>query len=332
MTDEELDVVEGYVSPGKYDLVKPIRGFKKERGEICTTSALCHMEIISVTNEVGEHLPILLKIWDINTGRGREYLFSDNLINFRCEYLNADIPTDAVVLGIAACLMDIGDQFVPVNSVNAIGMGTIPFLIPNMDQNEYNNHFSVIDSYHDVNEAMDYVLAALYGKHMGPNDIVGLVGILDRKIPRVSTRPYVPIPRTIKHDGSSMILYDSDHYFALLMLSRIPFDYFVVTVNVSGNWVNIHQLDSMAGLHLPMTCDRLLGYISEVCKEFVYCFLDVGCESFQHNFGKNQELIKVVLIKTMDEYIRIKVHTEIGVTEYVFDLLMLSVMSPVISA
>lgn len=330
--------ISSHVSPGCYSLSERLCGFHKERGEIIVDGLIYHIEIISVIGNGGNRSPLLIRLWNTNTYDGYEYLFSDNAIIFRCKLLKGQIVTDTLIMQLAIYLSDnYHSEYVPDTTQIVIGIHDHPFLIPNLSVNEHCQRLNSLNPAPSAESALEELITLFYGDNFNPNNLIQLIGLVDNKIPHTIKDRYVHGGTFLNKSTENVIttITDINQYAGITCLSRIVFDHFVIEVDLNNQCtVKLIQLDSMSAPYLSISCDKAHDIINQICTEFLYLYF-----KSVHN-GDNIRYVdvvdnvsypidKLIISRTMDEYVNITLYSGDMMYEKTYDLIILSIMSPV---
>ena len=335
----EFTDISSSVFPGTYEMITSVNGFNKERGELIVDGVFYHIEIISlITADITVRKPIIIRIWDIVTSRGFEYLFSNNTLAFRHFFLNTNISTNTIIMQIADFLADNISGRVSSEATCVIGMEDFPFLVPNFTQEEYVQRINSLAYGPSLSTSINDMINLFYGP-LNNDNLLQLIGILDGRLPK----RYLD---SFQHHGTTnesmsnvaMTFTDIHPYFAIMILARIPFDHFSINIELIPNYrITVDELDSMSGLHLPLTYDQTLLSINNLCAEFLYRYFNITNITpeqiaYHDAIDTDRFIDRVYLKRTMDEFITMTVYSNGYIYERTFDLIMLSTMSPVINA
>ena len=307
-----------------------ITGFTKYRGTLVINTKQLIFEMIAVSQAKKKDLPIIIRIWDTDTFK--EYLFSDNVINFRCGCLNMDIPRSAITIQLAEF---IGAQYeggiLYPESMEAIGLGEKPFLIPNVSQNELNNSIDNFIFDDHPSETIDNFIRELFNPLTSDEDIVKLTGILMGEVPHIKKNSCFEAPVIEKQIVESEIQ-SSDQYGAIRELLKIPFDDFDIDVNTVTMKTVINRLSSADGMY-EITHSQTQHIVELQCLKFVMQFFKRDKNSYVFNNNDSTYQVKnISIVRTIDDYITITIYADNAMFVRKFDLILLSTISPVIDA
>lgn len=307
-----------------------ITGFTKYRGILIIDNKKIIFEMIAASQSNKKDLPIIIRLWDNDIFK--EYLFSDNVIDFRCGCLNMEIPISAITIQLAEF---IGAQYeggiLYPESMEAVGLGEKPFLIPNVSQAELNNSMDNFAFADHPSETIDNFIQELFDPLTNDEDIVKLIGILMGEIPHTKKKSQFEVPEIKKQIIESEIQSPSQ-YGAIRELLKIPFDDFEIDVNVIKMGVVIKALSSTDGIYGIVDNDTQ-HRIELRCLKFIMQYFR-RCNG-HYVFDNNRAVYRVKnisILRTINDYITLTIYTDNAMFVRKFDLILLSTISPVINA
>lgn len=307
-----------------------ITGFTKYRGILIIDNRKLIFEMIAAAQHNKKDLPIIIRLW--GSGVFKEYLFSDNAIDFRCNCLNMEMPTSAITMQLAEF---IGSQYeggiLYPESMEVIGLGEKPFLIPNVTQAELNNSMDNFSFTNYPSETIDNFIRELFDPLTSDEDIVKLTGILMGEIPHMKKKSHFEAPVLEKQTIMSEIQSPSQ-YGALRELLKIPFDDFEIDVDVVIMRAVIDKLSSTDGMYEIVNNDSQ-HMIELQCLKFVMQYFQrAGNNSIFDNNGVRYRVKNISIVRTINDYITLTIFTDNAMFVRKFDLILLSTISPVIDA
>ena len=306
-----------------------ITGFSKYRGILIIDNKKLIFEMIAASRKNESDLPIIIRLWD--TDEFKEYLFSDNVINFRCECLDMDIPESAITIQLAEF---IGAQYeggiIYPESMEAIGLGEKPFLIPNVSQSELDTTIDKFAFSDYPSETIDNFIRELFNPLTSDEDIVKLTGILMGEIPHIKKNSHFEAPE-IKHQMVESEIESSNQYGAIRNLLKIPFDDFEIEIDMISMKMSIKQLSSTDGVYETVN-DNTQHLIELQCIRFAMQYFQVidGRYVFD-NKGMRYSVSRISLLREPNDYVTLTIYVNDTAFIRKFDLILLSTISPVIT-
>lgn len=330
------------ISPGQYIAnLSGEHGFCKFRGEVAISGILYHIEIIS-TQSYDRYYPLIVRLWDVMTCKGYEYLCSFNIIMLRQHRFNLRMTEDTVITQILTYFAEVvyGENFGEWHNLFNTVYSESTLLIPSFSAAEYNSRFNAIRNTPQLEETLNASIEAMYAPHLNAPNIQILMNTIEGKVPHAIVDNYLHIGRFLNSENIcvNMDIQDIEQYDGIVTLAKIPFDYFTIQIDLTGDscCIEIEELDNMAGTYLPFTFSQSYNYIQHVCQEFLYKYFESefsnkGVHYCVRNGKSKYGVDKVVLHRTMDEYIVLSIYTCGYCYDKTFDLLTLAIMSPTIS-
>lgn len=337
-------------SPGLYSYTVPL-GFIKERGECILNDAVYHMEIISLVINENCYVPFIVKLWNCQTCVGYEYLVATNTVDIKHRLFHNEIRNRVYVdeTFIGNLLQYICDSaaFRSQYGYHTFDSSMIP-LVPQLNNDELNQRFNSLRMYGSPSIILDEFFSLFYGEDINPLILSHIYGVVSRQLNRIMGNTYTHTYNSILHHSTiQSVVESSKRYYALLELSRIPFDQFSIMINLhpidgnSNKWcsVDIVSADSMSSLYFPLWNHiNLPGFINECCCHFLYYYFssrytnDLRLTYYDTIDGTEYRIDKIKLDRSVDEILIVTLYAGDLIFERVYDLIALSLLSPVMSS
>lgn len=330
------------ISPGTYTSnLSGESGFTKFRGEIAISGILYHIEIVSVYSSE-QYYPLIVRLWDVMTCKCYEYLCSFNIITLRQYRFNLPMTEDTVITQILTYFAEVvfGENFGEYHNLFNTVYSESTLLIPSYSAAEYNSRFNSITNNLQLDETLNASIEAMYAPHLNAPNIEVLMRTIEGKVQHEIIDNYLHQARFLNTENIciNMDINGIEQYDGIITLAKIPFDYFTIQIDLTGSscHIELEELDNMAGTYLPFTFSQSYNYVQHVCQEFLYKYFESeftseGVIYCVRNGESKYSVDKVVIHRTMDEYIVLSIYTCGYCYDKTFDLLTLAVMSPTIS-
>lgn len=312
-----------------------IQSLRKHRGILIIDRVRYIFEMIStivVEFDKRSINPIIVRLWSEESFH--EYLFSDNIINFRCGCLGMDIPHSTVIMQLAECIGNYyGGGIVYPETMEVIGNGNLPFIIPNISQNQLHELCDkiIIDEYPAT--TLDHIVQLFFNPIKCDRDILHLTGMLMGKIP-YTLRTNI-FDRCVRgnHTFCSEIQ-TIDQYNAFRRLLSIPFEQFELIIHFDEK-TRFEIVNAESSFPLSENSKNRLHH---ECLSFVMNYFKVTCRDNRRHYtlyheGFEQSIVQLTIIRTIDDFITLHIYTPQSRSIILkFDLVLLSTISPVIDS
>lgn len=344
---EDTNTLHSGIRAGRYGISERLYGFVKERGEYALNATVFHFESISLRMNGDPLIPLIFRCWTNSEEMGfrsAEFLVSNSLLMFRNIFLGTPPVRDTLLMQFASHLYDQSFRYGDISSamIHVIGWNEntsdMSFLIPNLNHHEYNNVFVSLEIRRDLNWSLQYMLNLFYQQEISPDDIIQLIGYISGNIPAITLDQYNHPGIEIFNDAEVFSSVSTiQQYAGLLTLAKIPYDLFTIKIDLQcGTHIDIMKLDTMAGPHFPFMYHEIDEGIRMFCYEFLFYFFTNHIENNKVHYvdtvhGQPYRVDSVTLQKTMDEYLTIHIHSGDIHYEYVYDMIMISLLSPSVS-
>lgn len=323
------------ILPGDYTFSKNITGFYKERGVMCINKVVFYVEIIYIIYTKMIY-PVIIRLWNVNDLTSFEFLMSDTVVSARCVMLHTRIPTTTINNEIGNFVSSFDSELDNLHNITTsdlIALGWIGdidvFLIPNYMVSEYQMMCEAMR----INSISNMVKILFNG--ISSFNISILMHELNHMFNKNMVDSFKPIKTTNRHYNDLRFnIYHMRQYSALLSLLRIPYDTFVIKINLplTIDSLVIENINSISG---PFT----LKYNTDM-RLFIYRLIDDFVNNYfvrTHNYrfidimnDDPSELVvdSILLWRTNDEYLDIDIYSNGEIYSRTIDLILLSLMSP----
>ena len=324
------------IPAGTYLLKAVNHRFCKIRGELFVGGIPYHIEIISVGILDGPVSPVIVRMWSIIGGVPFEYLFSGNVTTLRMGILQEQLSPSPLLTQLVSVIAGVIPGIVSTNDACVVGGGTTPFLVPNFSRDEYIHRFDSVSYHNDLTSVLLGLVDAFYAPGLNTDNLLRLIGILSGDIPHTRIANYVHDGTFLESPSTNTIIGSSKQYFAIQALTRSPFDHFYVNVDVVNNQIVLDEVGVMAGPYFNMDIESAKYALIKMCNEFLTDYFitevdDSGGRVYVDVIDERRYIIdRVYIRRTMDEYITISIESCDYVYERGFDIILLTIMSPVI--
>jgi len=322
--------------------------FTKIRGNISIDSLLLPIEIV-YAEAGGYRFPIIVRIADKpGVPNYDEYLVFINLVILRYKLFGSSKATSSVFHNIVSLISNIGGDDLSIGQSAALDGCSSPYLtlIPPIEKVS-----AAIDSFitrpHgllDNSTSIDRFIQEVYFKEATTETLLQIGGILDGRIPVRVDDNFKPESQTFTHLEYTTSAEINDIEFLNALRGFANFIYDEYTINVYLNSYNfeieINDIASTSGAFAPVydfvkieehlnllvhnfitTFNANGGYISRVDSDY---FFTSRASNDPFTFG----IEGISIEKTIDDELRVILHSKDEVFKFDYDLLFLSILSP----
>lgn len=311
-------------------------GFVKERGEFATQNKIFHFELISfIFND--NVIPIIIKIWGVNKFSAQEYLISKGIISFRSMILNNLVTISTLnMLSFHIGIEHPGDTISPLSNWILGGSFEDQYLIPNFNIYEYDrfiNELSLTFHHPHTDAIVEEFVKYAYDDTFTPMDVYQLIGMIDNKIPPKRTYEYqVEDSYVLGCHNLQMTIESFREHSAIMIISRIVFDEFYIILGLDKNQVDILSCNSSAGPFLPFNVNFIFNDIVFLLNEFtnMYFYVDSSNDTVRYVDSNGLVIDRIEINRTNNEILLLTIISGEFVYMKQYDLLLLSIMSPML--
>lgn len=332
------DDIRFLLSSGTYRIGIRDPRFSKERGTLIIGTEGFIFELLSFVENGENRIPLIFTLWNINRLDSREFLVGNNVISLR-NYLFSMRSTNTILLEFLSLLGDNyhGDMLSAENYASLGLMLDYPFLIPNILNKEFNQiSFLINRRRYSVNDLAEDVIRYIYGNSFSSNDVYTLLGFITGHLSVQYIDNYVGIKNHNPNEPNAVIT-RSGEYEGCLLLKRIPFDTFHISIDMYPFNVEIKELNTSLGPFMVYNTQTILDDINNIIYEFAltyfYCNNENEIIQYVDVVNNNSFIIKRVdIYRTNDEIVTLTFETNDGmIYSKTIDLILLSLLSPVIT-
>ena len=345
-----MDTIPAGIPPGSYRFDSYLSGYLKERGELIVDNNRYHVEVMSYYSQIRDSfMPLIVKMWDVGRSTSSLYIVKFGAAEFRGEFgsvirnnsrHNLSPMADTLIQRIVRFLKGHIPEPMPVWAQLVLGVRDVgsPLLIPMGNQSEYSSWFSEIIYGPSLITASGSMIESFYVPFGNSQNLAVFLGTIIGDLPHITTTPYYHPGTYIEshYISRTMIIDNVKKYDALLALMKIPFDHFDISIDLINCCnVRINELDTMSSFNFPFRQETLHGMMNLACSEFLSLYFEVAYVengvAYYDRINDFKYIIDTLHIRrTMDEFILITVRAGNVMYELVFDLILLSVMSPTV--
>ena len=320
--------------------------FTKVRGEMFIYGKQFHAEILYCNYPVNLNClnPLILKLCDPDDFMFTEYLIPSEITNLRSWFMPkknyTNVGSATFIEELAGWRMIYDDDIDSIYSA-ILSCNKPQCIVPDISTGEYSMKalwFSHAQTAGSNNEVIGQVFRAVFGEYLDVWAILGCVGIMFGEIPPISSPQMRAYPGSTCPSLSSgqftTIVEHQENYDTIRKLSKCVYDHFVLRWEFPiVDDITILELDSTSGVDLPFTTNLVVDYLRDSLLEIVNIYtIQFVANGYIMLINDAYLLVSsVTLSRTMDDRVTITFGGSEGSITFDFDLIGMTLLSPVIS-